>query len=477
MGQDIESSHFVDRDFDNFAKKLSDETALLRSLFDNGLLSNSDKTIGYELEAWLITSAGKPAPINDAYLAALDNQSLVSPELSRFNIELNGTPQKLSGHVFSAMRGELESNWAHCREVAGQLDADLTMIGILPTLDGTMLTLDMMSKTERYRALNEQVLRLRHGRPIELDINGIEHLSSAHTNVMLEAATTSFQIHLQIPQSRALRYYNVLQILSAPMVAMSANSPLLFGKKLWQETRIPVFEQSISVGGFDGATFGPVKRVSFGTGFARESLIEPFEENLQHFPIMLPEQLSADPADLSHLRLHNGTIWRWNRPLIGFDDDGTPHLRIEHRVMAAGPTTIDTIANCAFLVGLASYFVNEDEPAERRIEFAQARDNFYLAAKKGLKAQIGWLDGQTGRMSRLLQQLLPLARLGLERIDCASDDIDDYLSVIEGRIATGQTGAVWQLGYLESNSGDLDRMLDAYLERQRSGAPVHEWKI
>lgn len=340
-----------------------------------------------------------------------------------------------------------------------------------------MLTLDMMSQTERYRALNEQVLRLRQGRPIELDINGIEHLSSTHTDVMLEAATTSFQIHLQVPQKRALRYYNALQVLSAPMVAMSANSPLLFGKKLWQETRIPVFEQAVPVGGIDGAAFGPIKRVSFGTGYARNSLMEPFEENLQHFPVMLPESLSDNPAELSHLRLHNGTIWRWNRPLIGFDADGTPHLRIEHRVMAAGPTTIDTIANCAFLTGLANYLVDEDVPPENRLEFSQARDNFYLAAKKGLNAQTSWLDGQTGRMDELLQHLLPLARIGLERIDCSREDIDDYISVIEGRISKGQTGAAWQLGYLENSSNDLNKMLQRYLVNQKSGNPVHEWKL
>lgn len=477
MGQDIESSHFKDQDFEHFAKKLNDETALLRALFDSDLLSNTENIIGYELEAWLIDPAGKPAPVNESYLAVLDDKALFSPELSQFNIELNSTPQQLSGHTFSKMQSELDFNWQHCRQVAQQVDADLTMIGILPTLNDHMLTLDMMSQTERYRALNEQVLRLRQGRPIQLDINGIEHLSSTHTDVMLEAATTSFQIHLQVPQSRALRYYNALQVLSAPMVAMSANSPLLFGKKLWQETRIPVFEQAVPVGGIDGAAFGPVKRVSFGTGYARNSLMEPFEENLQHFPVMLPESLSDNPAELSHLRLHNGTIWRWNRPLIGFDADGTPHLRIEHRVMAAGPTTIDTIANCAFFTGLANYLVDEDVPPENRLEFSQARDNFYLAAKKGLNAQTSWLDGQTGRMDELLQHLLPLARLGLERIDCSREDIDDYISVIEGRISKGQTGAAWQLGYLENSSNDLNKMLQRYLVNQRSGNPVHEWKI
>jgi gamma-glutamylcysteine synthetase len=477
MGQDIAKSHFKQQDFDLFARNLSEETALLRGWFDGRQLSNSDKVVGFELETWLIKSDGKPAPINEAILTQLNDKSRYSPELSQFNIELNSTPRPLSAGIFSAMKSELDNSWSHCHQVARQLDSELAMIGILPTLQDEMLTLDNMSQTERYRALNEQVLRLRQGRPIKLDINGVEHLQSTHTDVMLEAATTSFQIHLQVSQDKALRYYNAMQVLAAPMVAMSANSPLLFGKKLWQETRIPLFEQAVPVGGIDGAAFGPLKRVSFGTGYARHSLMELFDENQQHFPIMLPERLSTDPAELSHLRLHNGTIWRWNRPIIGFDTDGTPHLRIEHRVMPAGPTTIDTIANCALFIGLAHALSEERVAVEDRLDFSQARDNFYLAAKRGLKTQVSWLDKQNGRMDDLLKYLLPLARIGLERLDCSRADIDDYISIIEGRVAKGQTGANWQLAYLEAHGDDIEQMFMAYLEGQNSGNPVHEWQI
>ncbi|MCW8826251.1 MAG: glutamate--cysteine ligase [Gammaproteobacteria bacterium] len=477
MGQDIASCHFKQSDFEQFSQKLSHETTLLREWFDKRLLSSNENFVGFELEAWLIKAGGQPAPVNESYLSMLDDNALFSPELSQFNIELNSTPRHLSGDLFSAMKRELDSNWGHCREVAQQIDTDLAMIGTLPTLDDNMLTLEHMSQTARYQALNEQVLRMRQGRPIELDINGIEHLSSSHKDVMLEAATTSFQIHLQVSRDKALRYYNAMQALSAPLVAMSGNSPILFGKKLWQETRIPIFEQAVPVGGINGAAFGPLKRVSFGTGYARHSLMELFDENEQHFPVMLPETLSDDPAELSHLRLHNGTIWRWNRPLIGFDGDGTPHLRIEHRVMPAGPTTIDTIANCALFIGLSHYFAEMSEPIEAMLDFSLVRDNFYLAAKRGLKAQVSWLRGESGRADELLQHLIPLARLGLERLECSRNDIDDYISVIEGRVAKGQTGAVWQLNYLEANGGDLEKMFIAYLQGQNSGNPVHEWKI
>jgi len=307
MGQEISASHFKKQDFSRFARRLDEETALLRRWFDEDGLSQRHGIGGFELEAWLVDRAGQPAPINEQYLALLGDSALYSPELSQFNIELNSTPLPLAGDALRRMHRELEQNWGHCRAVAQQLEAELVMIGILPTVSERMLTLEHMSRMERYRALNEQVLRLRQGRPLALDIVGEQHLQALHGDVMLEAATTSFQIHLQVAHEKAVRYYNAMQILSAPMVAISANSPLLFGKRLWLETRIPLFEQAVAIGGIAGAAFGPLRRVSFGSGFARHSVMEVFQENADHFPLLLPVELDESNDSLSHLRLHNGT--------------------------------------------------------------------------------------------------------------------------------------------------------------------------
>jgi hypothetical protein len=266
MGQEISASHFRKEDFTRFAGRLRAESAHLQQLFDDQSLSTRHGCGGFELEAWLVDGNGAPAPINEQYLAMLGDEALFSPELSQFNVELNSTPLQVEGDALSRMHAELQGNWDYCRSVAQQLGADLVMIGILPTLREEMLTLKQMSDMERYRALNEQVLRLRQGKPLQLDIQGVQHLRTEHADVMLEAATTSFQIHLQVGLQRSVRYYNAVQILSAPMVALSVNSPLLFGKRLWQETRIPLFEQAVAVGGIAGAAFGPMKRVSFGTG-------------------------------------------------------------------------------------------------------------------------------------------------------------------------------------------------------------------
>ncbi len=477
MGQEITASRFRKADFVRFQKRLEDETALLRQLYDQKALSTQHAIGGFELEAWLVDQHGAPAPINEEYLALLGDSALYSPELSRFNVEINSSPLLLEGDALARMQRELETNWQRCREVAGQLDADLVMVGILPTVRDTMLTLENMSRMERYRALNEQVLRLREGRPLELDIVGEQHLEAVHADVMLEAATTSFQIHLQVAQEKAVRYYNAMQILSAPMVAISANSPLLFGKRLWQETRIPLFEQAVASGGIAGGAFGPLRRVSFGSGYARYSMMEVFAENAEHFPLLLPVDLGEETGQFNHLRLHNGTIWRWNRPLVGFDEDGTPHLRIEHRVIPAGPSIIDTMANTAFFYGLVRALAEQEDAAEHQLEFFQARDNFYAAARYGLNAQVTWLDGWRGRMGELLQKLIPLARYGLEQFGCDSSLNEYYLSIIEQRLLSGQTGAAWQLGYLERHGGDLAVLVAAYREHQDSGMPVHEWSL
>ncbi|MGM0593858.1 MAG: glutamate-cysteine ligase family protein [Pseudomonadota bacterium] len=477
MGQEISTTRFKKQDFSLFAKRLASETALLQQCFDNKGFSRSHAVGGFELEAWLVDRQGEPAPINEPYLARLGDSALYTPELSRFNIELNSTPQPLGGDALARMHRELERNWRRCFEVAGELDAALMMVGILPTLRDSMLSLENMSRMERYRALNEQVLRLREGRPLTLNIVGEQHLEAQHSDVMLEAATTSLQIHLQVSQERAVRYYNAMQILSAPMVAISANSPLLFGKRLWQETRIPLFEQAVASGGIAGGAFGPLKRVSFGSGYARQSIMEVFAENAEHFPLLLPVNLDGEPGQFNHLRLHNGTIWRWNRPLVGFDDDGTPHLRIEHRVMPAGPSVIDTIANIAFFYGLAYALAQSEEPPEQRLEFFQVRDNLYAAARYGLNAQVTWLDGRRGRMGELLERLIPLAREGLDALGCDAEDRDGYLAIIEQRLLTGQTGAAWQLAWLERHGEALSDLVGAYLEHQQGGRPVHEWPV
>ncbi len=477
MGEEISTTQFQPQDFENFSLRLRAETELLQQWLRDGVFADGARVGGFELEAWLIDRAQRPAPLNERLIKRMGS-ALVVPELAKFNIEINSTPQSLRGNALRRMQVELETTVEGCRTVAAGLDADMLTIGILPTVREDELALVNMSSLKRYRAINEQVLRMRQGSPLRLDIAGKERLRVTHHDVMLEAAATSFQIHLQVPQRAAGRYYNAAVVVSAPMVAVSANSPFLFGRDLWDETRIPLFEQSVELGGHTGRGQGPWQRVTFGAGYAQESLEELFIENCLHYPALLPIELDRDPSRLSHLRLHNGTIWRWNRPLVGFGADGRPHLRIEHRVVPSGPSTVDEIANAALFFGLSEFLANRAVPPEQELDFAQAQANFYAAARHGLNATIVWLDGRTASVRNLvLEELLPMARRGLEMLGISGADTQRYLGIIEDRVMCGCNGATWQRAYVDRHGRDMQALTVAYAECQHHGNPVHEWDV
>ncbi len=477
MGQEISLTHFSDTDFQQFHDRLAGETASLRRFAEAGGFSDTRFIAGFELEAWLLDHAGLPNPVNETYLRTL-NDPLVVPELSRFNVELNAAPIEMGAGVLYAMEASLNATWGRCQQVAHGMDAVLAMIGILPTIRDSDLCLKNISAMKRYDALNAQVLQQRNGEPIHIDIQGQDHLQSRRPDVMLEAATTSFQLHLQVPFDQATGYFNASLQTCAPLLAAGVNSPVLFGHRLWQETRVPLFEQSVEVGGYQGLVEPSIRRVTFGRDYVADSLLELFQENLEQYPVLLPVLLEDDPARFPHLRLHNGAIWRWVRPLIGFDAEGHAHLRLEQRVLPSGPTVLDMVANAAFYYGLVHALARQDERAPHGLSFADARRNFYAAARHGLGAELVWQDGirQPAREC-ILETCLPLARQGLQAFGLSGIEIDRYLDVVAARTRSGQTGAQWQLHQLEAVNGDVPRMMNDYLENQRSGAPVHEWPV
>ncbi|MCB1320784.1 MAG: hypothetical protein KDK34_11060, partial [Leptospiraceae bacterium] len=377
------------------------ETDLLASWFRQDQFADSGMVAGFELEAWLVNERARPAPCNARVLERLNDDHVVS-ELAQFNIELNTTPRPIQSRMLADMQAEAQDRLLRCQQAARLEKCRLALIGILPTVANQDMVPENMSALERYHALNEQVLRLRGGRPIELNIQGKDLLHVTHNDVMLESATTSLQIHLQIPPHLAVRYYNASLLASAFMAAVCANSPYLFGHDLWSETRIPLFEQAVDARSFserDGIVY---RRVSFGTGYAVESLLECFEENVRHHDILLPCLFDEPDDQLMHLRLHNGTIWRWNRPLVAppaVTSDGRPHLRIEHRVPAAGPTVTDMVANIALFIGMVHAFIQEERPLEQMIPFAHARQNFYNAARDGLHAGMVWRSGDSNSIN------------------------------------------------------------------------------
>jgi gamma-glutamyl:cysteine ligase YbdK (ATP-grasp superfamily) len=473
LGQEIDSAGFSDADFAAFSARLGQETAALQAAFAQGRLSQQGPRLGIEVEAWLIDRNCYPAPHNQSFLERLGDPMVVS-ELSRFNIELNADPQLPGGEGLLAMEREVEARWRRCINVAHDEVDTVVAIGSLPTLRDADLSLSNMTPSNRYVALNRELLRMRDGMPIRIAIDSAvregEFLASTHGDVMLEAATTSLQVHLQVPAGQVSRHFNASILASAPLVAIAANSPFLFGHPLWHETRIPVFEQALEQRG------DQPHRVTFGSGYIPADPTAFFAENLARYPVILPAH-GDDPVDrFAALRLHNGTVWRWNRPLVGFDADGTPHLRIEHRTMAAGPSVIDMLANAAFYAGLATMLADKFRHGEPPLPFDVARANFYAAARKGLGAEIAWIDGAMHPVRDVLRGLAPVAREGLARLGAAEDVADRYMDVIELRLASGQNGAQWQLLH-HARHGDLFRMTAEYMEHQRSGMPVHEWTL
>lgn len=474
MGQEIHVTGFKESDFTDFRNRLELETASLRDAFANKRLSGEGPRVGLELEAWLIDRNCFPVPDNQSFLARLGDSSVVA-ELSRFNVEINVLPRLLREDGLPGLENDLASALKRCIEVAHQGSDTVMAIGTLPTLREVDLSLSNMTPSNRYVALNRELIKARGGAPLRIEIDSASpdgaHLRTTHLDVMLEAATTSLQLHYQVPADRFSSVFNASVMLSAPLVAISANSPFLFDHALWHESRITIFEQAL-----EQAQAGVRQRVTFGSGYAGEDPTRLFLENLDEYPVLLPVIGEHDADRLSCVRLHNGTIWRWNRPLVGFDEDGTPHMRIEHRIMPAGPSVIDMMANAALYYGAAHMLAEQLPDAEAALPFAKAQENFYAAAKLGLDAEIVWLDGRTHAVRDVIAELIPIAREGLHRQGVSEELAGRYLDVIALRLASGRNGATWQLAH-HARHRDLFRLTADYLEHQRSGMPVHEWPI
>ncbi len=460
------------------------EVMLERELFDTG-----PRRIGAEQEMFLVNRDLLPAPVAVEVLAEIEDSRIVS-ELARFNLEANIDPRLLGGDALSSMESEIRSLVTVADGYAHRQNAQVLLAGILPTLRRADLGLDNMTPSPRFRALND-TLRSMRGGDFQIVIKGIDELDVMHDNVMFEACNTSFQIHFQVAPAEFAKLYNVAQLVTGPVLAAAVNSPLLFGSRLWHETRVALFSSSIDErSAIRHRSMRP--RVTFGDRWVQDSVLEIFREQISRFRVVLSSADLDDPMaalergevpDLKALRLHNGTVYRWNRACYG-KTEGIAHLRIENRVLPSGPTILDEVANAAFFFGLMSGVIEELGNPRDSFDFDDAKANFYAAAREGLKAQFTWYGGETLTAAELIgQRLLPLAREGLEHVGIDGDDIDRYLGVIEARVTNGRTGANWTLESFNamSKSGEASiemverRLLSAMLDHQRKGTPVHDW--
>jgi len=367
--------------------------------------------------------------------------------------------------------------------------AHIVMIGILPTLMPEHLSGHWMSDSTRYQALENSIFTAR-GEDILIDIAGPERLSLQLASIAPESACTSMQLHLQVSPAEFARNWNAAQVIAGPQLALGANSPYFFGHQLWPETRIELFAQATDTRPDELKSQGVRPRVWFGERWIT-SIFDLFEENVRYFPSLLPELSDEDPVatlgegrtpQLAELRLHNGTIWRWNRPVYDVVE-GRPHLRVENRVLPAGPTVVDMLANAAFYYGMLRTLSEEDRPLWTKMSFAAAQHNFVASAEHGMDARLYWPGlGEVTPDELVLRKLLPMADEGLRRWEVASDVRDRYLSVIEGRAKTGRNGASWQVATVRAlqergmtRPDALAEMLRLYCERMHSNEAVHTW--
>lgn len=462
------------RAFDRMLKEKRFETGIRR--------------IGAEQEMFLVDRSWTAARGALDMLGRLDDPHFTT-ELGLFQLEANADPQVFSGDGISRMEKQLDSLVAKARKVGAELGIQPVLAGILPTMRKVDLGLDSMTPSPRYKALAKVMAELRGGE-FEFSIKGLDELMITHDSVMVEACNSSFQVHLQVEPHEFARLYNLSQLLAAPMVAISANSPILFGRRLWAETRIALFRQAVDTRVHNHLRESEA-RVSFGTRWVKESVVEIFREDIARFRTLVGTDLDEDPMQtldaggvpqFKALRLHNGTIYRWNRACYGVMD-GKAHLRIENRVMPAGPTVLDEMANGAFWFGLMVELGSRLDDVDKRIEFDQAGANFYTAAREGLGARFTWLDGEEVTAQQLvLDKLLPLAEAGLRRQKIVDEDVKRYLSVIDARMRTGRTGAAWALSSWnalkdKAPAGErANAIVAATIQRQQTGRPVSEWE-
>jgi hypothetical protein len=489
MGEEVAAQEFSRADRTRHREKVRRCLDVFARMLREAAFDTDDPMTGLEIEFNLVDDLGHPALKNAEVLDAIADPDFQT-ELGQFNIEINVPPAKLREGGLTTFEDDLRRSLNDAEEKSNALGAHMVMIGILPTLREEHLAPSTLSANPRYKLLSEQILEAR-GEDIVIDIRGAERLQTTADSIMPEAACTSTQFHVQTSPENFADYWNAAQAISAVQLAVGANAPYLLGKELWRETRIPLFEQAADTRSEELKAQGVRPRVWFGERWIT-SVFDLFEENVRYFPALLPITEDEDPLEvleagdtprLGELRLHNGTIYRWNRPVYDIAG-GVPHLRVENRVLAAGPTVADTIANAAFFFGLVRHLAESERPLWSQMSFSAAEENFHTAAQQGIDSLIYWPGvGQVRATELTLRRLLPMAHEGLDAWGVEPAVRDRLMAIIEQRCLRGTNGAEWFTRRVhERTAGGTDRAealratLVDYRQLMHTNEPVHTWE-
>ncbi|GAB3258430.1 glutamate-cysteine ligase family protein [Alteromonas gracilis] len=488
MGAEVDLQEFTRADRTRHREKVRRCLDVFARMLRESRFDHDDPMTGLEIELNLIDDAAEPALKNAEVLEAIADPDFQT-ELGQFNVEINAAPKTLRERGLGRFEEALRESLNRAEEKAAQHGAHMVMIGILPTLEEGHMSASTLSANPRYKLLSDQILASR-GEDLLIDISGTEELTTTSDSIMPEAACTSTQLHVQVSPDQFASYWNASQAISSVQLALGANSPYLLGKELWRETRIPLFEQATDTRSEELKAQGVRPRVWFGERWIN-SIFDLFEENVRYFSALLPVTEEEDPLEvlenggtpaLHELRLHNGTIYRWNRPIYDVVD-GTPHLRVENRVLAAGPTVADTMANAALYFGLVRAMAQDERPLWSQMSFSAAEENFHAAAQSGIDAQVYWPGlGHVAATELTLRRLLPLAQQGLDDWGVPGDESGRLLGIIEQRCLRQQNGASWFAQRVrgreaagEQRRPALRLALKEYRERMHSNEPVHAW--
>jgi gamma-glutamyl:cysteine ligase YbdK (ATP-grasp superfamily) len=491
VGRDIDAIKITGEDRRKYRDKVRRSLDVFARMLREHRFEGDPAQVGVEIELNLVDGDGEPSMQNADVLDEIADPAWAT-ELGQFNLEINVPPQELGGTAVAKLEEELRASLNNAESKASKVGSRLVMVGILPTLREDHMHEGTISANARYRVLNEQIFAAR-GEDMRIAIDGPERLLTHAGSITPEAACTSVQLHVQVSPEEFANYWNAAQAIAGVQVALAANSPYLFGRQLWDETRITLFEQATDTRPDELKHQGVRPRVWFGERWIT-SVFDLFEENIRYFPALLPICDAEDPVvvldqggcpELSEMSLHNGTVYRWNRPVYAVSD-GMPHLRVENRVLPAGPTVVDVVANAAFYYGLLRSLAEAQRPIWTQLSFATAAENLHEAARNGIDARLYWPGlGEAPAAELVLRRLLPMARDGLAAWGVDADQSDRLLEIIEQRCLTGQTGAAWQkatVGAL-SNHGAADRrealrlMTQRYIDHMHSNEPVHTWPI
>jgi CBS domain-containing protein len=475
----------------NFVRQLLNDVEAFEYMLDNNWFEDDIKCIGAEQELCLINKHYKPAYKAMDILKDFHPEWLTT-ELAQFNLELNLSPQVFEGAAFSKMEAELRFNLNQVDEVAAKHDTRILLTGILPSLRKFDLGMEQLTPKLRYHALMTALRKMR-GTDYELRIDGIDELNILHDSPLLEACNTSFQVHLQVAPQNFVKLYNIAQAITGPTLAMCTNSPVLFGKRLWHETRIALFAQSIDNRKSKDHLRHKSARVNFGNNWLDKSILEIYKEDILRFRILLGADIEQNSLEslkkgktpkLQALQVHNGTVYRWNRPCYGISPNGKPHLRIENRVLGAGPTVLDEMANTAFWLGAMEGLADQVDDIRDHMSFDDARDNFMKGARSGMDCKFTWMNNQKITARDLtLEVLLPMAHHGLEKYNIDTSDIDKYLGVIEDRAKKHMNGSRWILQTFSKfqkethKDESLTALTAAIYHNQKQSKPAHEWPL